>query len=77
MTVSEFLSTKKPFQRVYFVAPELKGKPWGCCASYPSNEELLSDFANDECEYEIVEETDCIKKSLIVYTDKLNKAVSY
>lgn len=72
-TVKSFLDSKLEFQRVYFVPLTLKGKSWGCCPSYPTNEELLFSFSNDVCCYEINYEPDCVKRSLIVYTDKALK----
>jgi hypothetical protein len=72
-SVKDFLAANLFYQRVYYIPVDLKNKDWGCCPAYPSNEELLEKFADDECVYEIYIEPDCIKKSLIIYTRKAIK----
>jgi len=72
-SVKEFLATNSSFQRVYFIPLDLKGHEWGCCPAYPSKDELLNSFGDDSCDYQIFTDSDCIKKSLIVYTRKAIK----
>lgn len=71
MLVKDFIATKQKFQRVYLIPLELKGKNWGCCPSYFSAEEVLKQFAEDECEYRVITEPDCIKRNLVIYTAKV------
>lgn len=72
-SVKDFLATNNPFSRVYYVPFDLKGKDWFACPSYPSEEELLKDFGDDCCDYQIFVEPDCIKKNLVIYTKKAIK----
>ena len=72
-SVKSFLDSGFKFQRVYYVPLDLKGKDWACCPAYPSTEELLNNFSEDVCEYQIHTEPDVIKKNLVIFTRKAMK----